>query len=180
MSLEHKAFVFDFYRFRGELKPILESSLRSGDTHSLFEFIVANKDILVDPYQGEALDESWEDMIEERDAHQYGDFALTKYYSPLEDQGLGVEWEGLQELMPHSANVSFSPFLGAPIVVGEEIFDPGKMGAYFQSESEVVESLSVLTAFESVVPKNYIDGFVRFKCLLERAIDEGRGIYITF
>lgn len=180
MSLEHKAFVFDFYGFRGELKPILESSLRSGDISSLIEFVIANKDILVDPYQGEALDENWEAMIEDRDAHQYGDFALTKYYSPLEDQGLGVEWEGLQELMPNSANVSFSPFLGAPIVVGEEIFDPGKMGAYFQSESDVVESLSVLTAFESLVPKNYIDGFVRFKCLLERAIDEGRGIYITF
>lgn len=50
MRLEHKAFVFDFYGFRGELKPVLESSLRSGDTRSLFEFIVANKDILVDPY----------------------------------------------------------------------------------------------------------------------------------
>lgn len=64
MSLEHKAFVFDFYGFRGELKPILESSLLSGDISSLYEFIIANKDILVDPYQGETLDESWEDMIE--------------------------------------------------------------------------------------------------------------------
>ena len=42
----------------------------------------------------------------------------------MEDQGLGVEWEGLQGLMSHSANVSFSPFLGTPIVVDGEVFDP--------------------------------------------------------
>ena len=61
----------------------------------------------------------------------------------MEDQGLGVEWEGLQGLMSHSANVSFSPFLGTPIVVDGEVFDPGKMGAYFQSESEVLSLIHI-------------------------------------
>jgi hypothetical protein len=35
----------------------------------------------------------WQKLLEQKDAHQYDDFALTKCYSVLEDIGLGSNWE---------------------------------------------------------------------------------------
>lgn len=180
MSFEHKAFVFDIDRFSRELKPLLESCLSSGNIDQVRDFIVSNKRFLVDPYEGVALDDSWEDMIEEKDPHQYGDFALTRYYSPADDRGLGSWWSPVQELVSDKSGLSFSPFLGVPIGSDEAFFDPGKMGSYFQTTYEVSESLSKLLEVTGKIPDEALEVVGEFKKMLERAIGEKKGLYVTF
>lgn len=180
MSFEHKAFIFDFSAFTRELKPLLESSLCSGDFDKVRNFIVDNKSVLVDPYEGEPLGETWEDMIEDRDIHQYGDFALTKYYSPTDDQGLGGEWETFQESISNFRKLDFSPFLGLPLGVDGNFFDPGKMGSYFQTEDEVGESLIKIKEVDWELGNELLDSLKGYTELLERAAREKKGIYVTF
>lgn len=180
MSLEHKAFIFDAEKFNDELKPYLEADLRSGKSGQVRNFIISNMSLLTDPYEGEELDEYWEDMIEDKDAHQYGDFALTKYYCPLADFGLGVDWESIQNILVDTMNFQFSPVLGIPLKVGEEVFDPGKMGTYFQKNSDVAESLDNMSSIECFVPKNLIEPFNSFKSLLEEALKKNKGLFVTF
>jgi hypothetical protein len=180
MSFEHKAFIFDLSTFTRELKPLLESSLCLGDFDKVRNFIVDNKSVLVDPYEGEPLDEKWEDMIEDRDIHQYGDFALTKYYSLADDQGLGGEWETFQEFISDFRDLNFSPFLGLPLGVDGIFFDPGKMGSYFQSENEVSESLIKIKEVEWELGNELLDSLKGYTELLERAVREKKGVYVTF
>jgi hypothetical protein len=180
MSLEHKAFIFDAGKFSNELKPHLEADLRAGKSDQVRAFIISNISSLTDPYEGEELDECWEDMIENKDAHQYGDFALTKYYSPTADVGLGAEWKTIQELLTDMAALKFSPVLGKPLKGGEEVFDPGKMGAYFQTSADVVESLNIMNSIEQSIPKNVIESFNEFKAILKEASKQDKGLYVTF
>src|SRR5256885_898845 len=80
--MEHKAFLFAYDSFNAELRPVLEHALRSRDYGPLVSFISDNLADLRDPYEGRPLGADWEAMIETHDAHQYGDFSLTKYYDP--------------------------------------------------------------------------------------------------
>ncbi|RMO97620.1 hypothetical protein ALQ33_01459 [Pseudomonas syringae pv. philadelphi] len=180
MSYEHKAFIFDIDSFGSEFKPLLESCLLSGNVDQVRDFVVSNKQFLVDPYEGIPLDDNWEDMIEEKDVHQYGDFALTKYYSPVDDRGLGIWWSVIQEIPFDKNKLSSSPFLGVPVGSDEVFFDPGKMGSYFQTENEVIDSLNKLLEIEVKVQNDALEDFREFKKLLEQAIDEKKGIYVTF
>lgn len=88
MSYEHKAFIFDIDGFNRELKPLLESCLRSGSIDQMRDFIVSNRQSLVDPYEGFALEDSWEDMIESKDVHQYGISHLRNIIRLLMTEGL--------------------------------------------------------------------------------------------
>ena len=54
------------------------NALRSGDCGQLVEFIELERAELTDPYEGEPLPPDWEQLLEQKDTHQYGDFALTK------------------------------------------------------------------------------------------------------
>jgi hypothetical protein len=180
MSYEHKAFIFDIDGFNRELKPLLESCLRSGSIDQMWDFIVSNRQSLVDPYEGFTLEDGWEDMIESKDVHQYGDFALTKYYSPTDDRGLGLWWSISQELFSDKGKLGFSPFLGTPLGSGSNFFDPGKMGSYFQAQHEVSESLSRVFEVEGKVSDDAFEAVREFKKMLEQAIDEKKGVYITF
>ena len=180
MSFEHKAFVFDSDGFNRELRPLLESALHSGGIEQIRMFIVSNKSSLVDPYEGGALGDDWEDMIEDKDVHQYGDFAITKYYSPAEDRGLGTEWECIKNIILDASELGYSPILGLPVGTDGEFFDPGKMGSYFQSEEEVRESLNSLKKYELSVPDGSRELFEEFKGLLDQAVNEQKGIYVTF
>ena len=74
--MEHKAFIFDYGQFERELLPVLHDALASGECRALISFIRRNIDSLTDPSEGEPLTDDWEGMIEMKDAHQYGDFAL--------------------------------------------------------------------------------------------------------
>ena len=150
--------------------------MRTGDCSTLREFIENQIANLCDPYEGEPLSEDWEAMLETLDAHQYGDFALTTYYDPLEDVGLGYDWERSEHILSTLAEESKFPILGFTIGPDGEPFDPGKMGTYFQSEALVVENLRAIEkAFE--LDTSSVALPLR---ILRLAATAGKGLYVTF
>jgi len=171
---EHKAFLFDFDRFNSELRPLLVAALESGDLTGLVSFIGANLSELKDPYEGEPLTADWQKLIETRDAHQLGDFALTKYYDPQDDRGLGSEWQAVQDII--AKNLKESPILGTAVGPKGNLFDPGKMGSYFQSSAQVRSNIAKLAALSSSNGKS----MTRAMAMLEAAEEAGTGLYVTF
>jgi hypothetical protein len=177
MSMEHKAFLFDHDRFEQELRPVLERALAQGTSEDLKRFIVEHLQALKDPYEGLPLDEDWEDLLEFDEPDQYGDFALTKYYDPAEDFGLGSDWISVQEVIESRAPGASALLLGKPLRGGDALFDPGKMGAYFCSPDDVREGLRFLqglTASGELPEASAIAG------LFGKAASAGDGLYITF
>ncbi len=179
MSIEHKAYIFNYTAFSKELEPILKQALISGKTDLLKNFISTNKSDLKDPYEGESLNDDWEDMIEDKDPHQYGDFAITKYYSPVNEYGLGYDWEEIKNTVDSSYEDKYSPLLGIPLGFEGEYFDPGKTGSYFQSAEQVARSLNILKNV-TIEDQEFIGILKEFKRLLEKALLEKKGIYVTF
>src|SRR5579875_843253 len=175
--MEHKAFLFDYGSFDRELRAILEDALRSGDHSGPVSFINANLGDLRDPYEGEPLGAEWEAMIETQDPHQYGDFALTKYYNPAADIGLGAAWENLQELIANDPLLTESPILGSTIGPKDGPFDPGKMGSYFQSVQQVRQNQRYLL---NLAKKEQTEDLNRAIQMLQEAVDANTGLYITF
>ncbi len=175
--MDHKAFLFDYDSFERELRGILEDALRSGDNSGLVAFINANLGDLRDPYEGEPLGADWVAMIETQDPHQYGDFALTKYYNPTADIGLGVAWESLQELIASDPLLTESPVLGSTIGPKNNLFDPGKMGSYFQNAQQVRQSLRYVLG---LAKKEQVKDLDRAIQMLQEAADASTGLYITF
>ena len=175
--MEHKAFLFDYSSFDRELRQILENALNSGKCGGLVSFINTHLEALRDPYEGEPLDAGWESLIEAPDAHQYGDFALTKYYDPLADIGLGVFWESVQDLIASDPTFSVSPILGSTIGPKHDPFDPGKMGAYFQSFQQAQQHHNSLLLAERTSPSPQLHEAVE---LLAKAVNEKKGLYVTF
>ena len=140
MSMEHKAFVFDYRAFVDELSHILENSLLSNNSDNLINFIQQNLNFLQDPYEGEPLDNDWQSLLEITDIQQCGDFALTKYYDPQTDIGIGEKWQEIQTIFYQEYGQD-SMILGRPFAKDNKFFDPGKMGSYFQSDHQVRENL---------------------------------------
>ena len=174
--LEHKAFLFDYPQFTCELLPILEHSLTTNDCAQLISFIWDNIGLLSDPYEGEPLTPSWEtDFIETADAHQYGDFALTKYYTPLNDIGLGYSWISVKDAIPD--NKGLSPILGSVIGSPDNPFDPGKMGSYFQSNMRVQKNFEFLQTITEQKTPEELDKAVG---LLMQPFRLQKGLYVTF
>lgn len=171
--MEHKAFLFDHASFERELRPSLEDALGTGDTSRLVSFIEANRHARRDPYEGEPLGADWIAHIEVGDAHQYGDVALTKYYRPTDDIGLGLAWERVQDLVT-AARCATSPILGTTVGPRANPFDPGKMGSYFQSASMVRDSYAFIVRLASSPD---VTGALE---MLETASSSNSGLYITF
>src|SRR5262249_43022633 len=93
MPMSHKAYAFNWRAFeRDELPGLLSGALETGDTAGLLAYVERNRQALKDPYQGEPLAESWKDLLENQDIHEYGDFALTRFYDLKADNGLGYCW----------------------------------------------------------------------------------------
>jgi hypothetical protein len=172
--MRHKAFLFDYEQFERELLPTLEASLKTQEITSLRSFITSNLDALSDPYEGDLLDDNWEGMVEPRDVHQYGDFALTKYYDPCSDIGLGDVWEGVQQFMAADLTSALSPILGRVIGPETSPFDPGKMGSYFQSGQEARRNYERLNALPGG------PGLDDAIAMLKRAVESRQGLYVTF
>ena len=175
MSMEHKAYLFDWGEFERELRAVLEEALRSEDGSAVVEFIAEHVAALKDPYEGEALSLEWEQMLESKDVHRYGDFALTKYYDPTADIGLGYEWEEAQEAL---AKLGFDVSLVLGGVVGTKgnPFDPGKLGSYFQSERMVEENRRRLEGRRGMDSERV----ARVLEMFALAGDAGNGLYVTF
>jgi hypothetical protein len=179
MSMQHKAYFLDYEAFKSQMGYLLESALMTGSNDKLVQFIEANITSLKDPYEGEPLDESWENLIEVKDAHSYGDFALTKFYHPTMDIGLGDDWEGFQDLLNDVSSELGAAFLGRPFGPEGNYFDPGKMGSYFHTAGEVQQNLSLLKDLARRRPEIFpiLNPAIE---MLKQAAEAGRGLYVTF
>lgn len=173
--MEHKAFIFDYEKFEQELLPLLREDLATNDCKGVIAFIRLNIESLTDPYEGDPLVEDWEDMIETPDAHQYGDFALTKYYALTDDIGLGSSWQAIQELVANDQGIS--PILGSVVGTSGDPFDPGKMGSYFQSNEQVKESLEYLQQLAQQKSSEEMNEAID---LMKQVSQSQKGLYVTF
>jgi hypothetical protein len=170
MSMSHKAFVFDWEMFGRELAPLLAASLEDGDTVRLVEFGDRHRHFLRDPYKGERLGENWPGSLGVGGIQEVADFVLTRYYHPTEDGGLGEAW---QEIDARLAAEQRLALLGQTFGSEESLFDPGKMGSYFQDCDTARKSLELLRRAD----RPELSGFLS---LLEKAVSSAKGLYVTF
>jgi hypothetical protein len=170
MSMCHKAFAFDWMSFERELLPILLSALEANETAGLTAFIESNIGTLSDPYEGETLTEDWQSLLENQDVQELGDFALTRYYDPSDDCGLGDDWITLNASLSAPAQAAL---LGSPLGPETNRFDPGRMGSYFQTPADVRRSRASLRPLKAAPIRLY-------KSLLDRCGRRGLGVYVTF
>jgi hypothetical protein len=170
MSLEHKAFAFDWVRFTRGLQPTLLRALADDNSAILEKYIERHRNELRDPYEGEPLTEDWRDLLENEGVQEFADFTLTRHYRPAEDRGIGYGWSELRDELPEpQAAAMLGKSLGACGVT----FDPGRMGAYFQTPVMVRRSLQMLATVRRPELK-------RFRNLLNRCAVTGSGLYVTF
>jgi hypothetical protein len=178
MTMEHKAFAFDCGAFDQELRPTLESALAWGEPSCLVDFIRTNFAELTHPCERRPLDDDWERNLSPRDAHQYGDLALTKFYDPSADVGLQSDWQEVSDWLVERGRgqLAFSPVLGRVVGPETEPFDPGKMGSYVQTATEVAVGLKVVRSLAS--GNGAPESLKRVIGMLEACA--GRGLYVTF
>jgi hypothetical protein len=168
--MEHKAFAFDWSRFEFDLYPVLVDALTADDPAGLVAFIDRHRAELTDPYEGTPLPADWRDMLQSRDAHEYGDYALTRYYDPTDCWGVGYEWSRLSDELPGPAANALLGLTGGP---PENMFDPGRYGSYFRNPWQVEEACTLLEPHSRPELSRYLS-------LLKRCVSDRRGAYITF
>jgi len=166
MSFDHKAFEFDWQAFSAEMLPWLNDVLAANDCKRLAAFVDANIVACRSPYDGELLSPSWQEMLETGDAQEIADFALTKYYDPSLDHGLGDAWAELEDALPASMKIA---------LLGQALphFDPGRQGSYFSTPADATKSGALLNHIEFPALREYCN-------FLERASGNGFGVYVTF
>lgn len=187
MSMEHKAFIFDYDSFIKELAGILEDALLNSEPRNLITFIENNLQNLKHPDEGEPLDSSWREILETElitqnittDISHYGDFAITKYYNPGNNIGIGYDWARLDDELVTELNVNISPLLGIEFGPENNYFDPGKMGSYFQSSDLVKRNLDLLNSLPLNMQEN-LPTIPILKKMLSDALALKQGLYITF
>jgi hypothetical protein len=172
MSMEHKAFVFDYGRFQAELAPILFRALENDSMDDLIVFIRQHQAEIRTPDEGDPLEAGWEKRFVEEGLDRVGAVALTRYYDPLKDIGLDYDWQELGRLFPDDNEVLGVPF-GPPL----HLFDPGKMGSWFQSP-EMVRKHEVLA--RDVAARLPQSDLRRCIAMFQKAREKAGGLYVTF
>jgi hypothetical protein len=170
MSLSHKAYAFDWSAFDVGLRAAVEQALTHRSPRDLLLLVESDPASYKDPYQGEPLEENWQANLENRDEHELADYAITRYYDPASDFGLGTEW---RELSVSLSERGRSALLGRSIGPVDNSFDPGRQGSYFQTPAECHDTLRILRLEQTALPEGYLDG-------LSRAAEAGLGLYQTF
>ncbi len=169
--MEHRAYEFDWATFDTDLRPILADALGSNDTSQLLSYIDTNISELTDPYEGLPLTSDWQSQVEHIDeVHTLGDFALTRFYNPVDDFGVGDAWTEISDALNESCQVAM---LGQTVGPTDNPFDPGRMGSYFQSPNTVVQSIVELAAVNDPKLADYLS-------LLNACRSKNRGVYVTF
>jgi hypothetical protein len=179
MSIDHKAYVFDYDEFAIELKSNLEEALLTENINSLITFIHENLSLLKHPDLGGLLDKNWEKMLVSKDVHEYGDFALTKFYDPEDCIGLSNDWGEIDDLLCYEFGEGSLITLGKILGPKDNYFDPGKMGSYFQSPHQVQENLIWLEDTLEQRPE-LLEYLISVMNMLKDASKQGKGLYITF
>jgi len=175
--MDHKAFLFDWKAFDKELRPILYEALESNSTRALADYVAANFEDLTDPYEGQPLAFNWCAHTEQGDPHKLGDLALTRYYNPADDIGLGSDWQEAQSVVSMKWPLATWPMLGNPLGPRDRPFDPGRMGSYFQDQDIVERNLKLTTELFSPIENRLISRLIDMLSVAEVA---KKGLYITF
>jgi len=193
MSMEHKAFIFDFNAFLKLEKEII-NAVKKSDTKPVYDFINKNLDECVSPYSEEELDENWQDELESEDLKELCDFALTCCYDITDDQGLSNIWEALLNIMKQ-LEWSFAAeyyILGNGVSYGDFDLDPGGMGTGFVEKNDIekmnsdliknrgkfIEKLKTVNKMEN---KNDLEeGYEVLLSLYSDALNEKKGLLFTF
>jgi len=163
MSMEHKAFDFDWTSFNQELSPVLIYALQSDNESLLLDFIKDNLSCITDPYEGQNLEDDWEEVLISSPIQDIADHTLTKYYSVTEDIGLGENWLFINETLPLKG-------INALLGISFREFDPGCCGSYFQSREQLNESIGILSQFYNPIVESYLDDLTNVR----------KGLYVTF
>jgi hypothetical protein len=179
MPMHHKAYAFDWRAFqRDDLPGLLLRALETGDPSGLAAYVERHRELLKDPDEGDPLGEGWKEWLGNRDVHEYGDYALTRFYDPNADGGLGYCWNEIDDALPGHGQLAL---LGSPFGPRHHRFDPGRYGSYFQTLRQVAESLTCVRGFDLTWLDEHDRGFLgRFIQLLEECVASGQGLYVTF
>lgn len=177
MPADHQAFLLDEARFRAELAPTLERALAAGDRAALLAFLDARAADLRDPWDGEPLADDFRDALADADASALADLALTAFYDPSDDLGLGAAWPDVAARLA-AAGLAPDAFLGAPLGGPAARFDPGGEGAFFQSAADVAANLRALRRVIGEADE-LDDALASLEELLATAVDEDAGLYVT-
>jgi hypothetical protein len=177
--MSHKAYAFDWRAFeRDELPGLLTGALETNDSSALLAYIERNRAALKDPYEGDPLPRDWKDQLGNRDVHECGDFALTRFYDPAADDGLGHCWSEIDDAVSEEARRAL---LGSPFGPTHNRFDPGRYGSYFQTPEQVPNLLALVRGLDLSWLDENDRGFVEgFEGLLEECVAGGLGLYVTF
>jgi hypothetical protein len=164
MSNLHKAFVFDEAAFRRDLAPILD---RHDDT-ALEHFISDQRARLRNPRNGVHIESDWRDDAAFDGFGRRATLALTAYYDPTANIGLGSAASkcrfGLIDLYPEGR-----------VFVGGGVLEV--VGGVFQSAEYVVESVGILETLRADFPLK-IEIIDPVLGMLHAAASAGQGLYI--
>lgn len=179
--MDRKAFIFDYLAFIEQLSSLLEEALLTNKTEGLISFIEDNIVSLKDPYEGEPLDSSWEDLMEDlKDVHNYGDFALTKFYDPANSIGLCYDWQQIDDILSRELSVDpLDIILGHSFGPDDNHFNPGRMGSAFQSPEQVKDNIQIIQKLIEQKPDLAID-LKDLLSMLKQAEASEKGLYTTF
>jgi hypothetical protein len=166
MSNLHKAFVFDEAAFRRDLAPLLD---RHDDT-ALEHFIDDHRGRLRSPRTGAALEQGWRDDTAYDGFGRRAALALTAYYDPTANIGLGSAASkcrfGLIDLYPEGRVFVGGGALGTP-------------EGHYQSASYVAESVAILERLRADFPlkAEIIDPVLT---MLGAAAQAQQGLFLLF
>jgi hypothetical protein len=191
MSMEHKAYAFDYKAFRRRLAPLLYAALQTRDCARLVAFIDRHRAELTDLETMEVgLGPDWRERWEEKDPHRLGDLALTRYYDPGAPSGLSYDWQEVIDAAAKEAGNARAELLvlGTPFGPPRTYFDPGKMGSYFQTPGQVCRNHGLLLRLldrrpelRDLAPYYTAEGQpLSIGLMFEEAVDADKGLYVTF
>jgi hypothetical protein len=141
MSIDHKAYLFQYDKFQDELADTLYRSLQTGIVLPLRDFINRHRDSLTDAATAKRLGEDWEQKYgRDADVQRYADLALNRYYDLTASLGLGYGFDALAVYLRSVPSLARH----AECLIGGRLFgpkgkrlDPGLMGTGLLSPAEV-------------------------------------------
>jgi hypothetical protein len=150
VSIDHKAWLFDYRAFERELADTLYGALQTGDGRALKAFIDRHSGELTDQWTEERFGPDWEEELRRRpgkppaeyDVQDYGDIALTKYYDVSDSRGLSYDFDAVHAYLaglPALADVADALICGYPFGPAGRPFDPGRMGTGFITAGQAKE-----------------------------------------
>lgn len=179
MPMNHQAYVFDYEAFAGTLRPLLVSALNTQNSAPLQAFIDDHLGQLRDPRTGVPVGTDWRSLWNAQDVQVCGALALTCYYDPRQNIGIGELWQEIDNLVLEEFGADRRLTLGSGLGPNEQRFNPGRQGSYFQTADEVRDNLQVLQKYlvRRAAMRPSLEPVER---MLQQAAEADQGLYVTF